>query len=380
MTAMFTRIDTSGTPFERGRQHGALARAQVLGSARVYAAIFASVGIDWPTACARAWRYREVVADLAPALYAEMQGIAAGSGLALDGVLALNARTEILPPVFPGGAVGDSDAARARNAALGFADLAECTSLAVSGSRMEDGHTRVAQNWDWLGAQREHVILLTIRRADRAEGPDLLLVTEAGMVGKIGVNAYGLAIGLNILRAVNDGTRLGLPVHAFQRAALDCTTVAEVVQLAGRLPFAASSNAILGDAGGAVTSLEYNPASVATVAPAQGLVLHTNHFCTPTLAVEQAPLDAMLTTEPRLRRAEGITAAWPERIPPRAIETLLSDAAGGVGAIAREPDDTLPAVARVETVLGVIIDCVARSITLAPGVPSRNAFSVGARL
>ena len=377
MVAVFTRIDTSGTAFERGRQHGALARAQVLGSVRVYAAIFASVGIDWPTACALAWRYREVVADLTPALYAEMQGIAAGSGVSLDGVLALNARTEILPPVFPVGAVGDIDAARARNTTLGFADLAECTSLAVSGGRMEDGHTRVAQNWDWIGAQRDHVILLTVRRED---GPDLLLVTEAGMVGKIGVNAHGLAIGLNILRAVNDGSQIGLPVHVFQRAALDCANVAEVIQRAGRLPFAASSNAILGDAGGAVASLEYNPAGVATVAPALGLVLHTNHFCAPTLAVEQAPLDAMSTTEPRLRRAEGITAAWPERIPPRAIETLLSDAAGGVGAIAREPDPALPAVAQIETVLGVIIDCVERSLTLAPGVPSRNAFSVKARL
>ncbi len=245
---------------------------------------------------------------------------------------------------------------------------------------MEDGHTRVAQNWDWIGAQREHVILLTIRRADRAEGPDVLLVTEAGMVGKIGVNAHGLAIGLNILRAVNDGTRIGLPVHVFQRAALDCASVAEVVQLAGRLPFAASSNAILGDAGGAVASLEYNPAGVATVAPAQGFVLHTNHFCAPTLVGAQAPLDAMLTTEPRLDRAKAITAAWPERIPPRAIEALLSDGTGGVGAIAREPDHSLPAVARVETVLGVIIDCVERSLTLAPGVPSRAPFSVQARL
>jgi hypothetical protein len=88
----------------------------------------------------------------------------------------------------------------------------------------------------------------------------------------------------------------------------------------------------------------------------------------------------MLTTEPRLDRAKAITAAWPERIPPRAIEELLSDGTGGVGAIAREPDHSLPAVARVETVLGVIIDCVERSLTLAPGVPSRNAFSVEARL
>jgi isopenicillin-N N-acyltransferase-like protein len=374
---MFTRIDTSGTPFERGRQHGTLARAKVLGSARVYAAIFASVGIDWPTACAQAWRYREVVADLAPALYAEMQGIAAGSGLSLDGVLALNARTEILPPVFPGGAVGDVEAARARNAALGWADLSECTSLAVSGDRMEDGRTRVAQNWDWVGAQRAHVILLTIRRDD---GPDVLLVTEAGMLGKIGVNAHGLAIGLNILRAKNDGARIGLPVHVFQRAALDCASVTEVLAFAGRLPFAASSNAILGDAGGAVASLEYNPAGIGVLAPEQGVVLHTNHFCTRTLAPEQAPLDAMLTTEPRLGRAQAIARAWPERVPPRAIEALLSDATGGVGAIAREPDPALAAHARIETVLGVVIDCVERSLSIAPGVPARTPFAPPIRL
>ena len=374
---MLTRIAVRGSAFECGRQHGLMARKQVLGSRRVYAALFASVGIDWPTACARAWRFREPIADLYPALFSELLGIAAGSGLRLDEVLALNARTELLPASFPAGAETDRNRTNAVERTAGLpASLAEgeCTSIAVAGSRMLDGNTRVAQNWDWIGAQRTHVLLVSV---DKPDGASLTLITEAGMLAKIGFNQAGLAIGLNILRAVGDGAReLGIPVHVFQRAALECATVAEVVALARHTPFAASSNAILGDATGQVGALEYSHGGSATVAAEDGVVLHTNHFCAHELCALQAPLDAMPTSEPRLARARAITSGWPARIGPEAIEALLADREGPAeGAIARRPDQAVAPEARVETVLGVVIDCVDRRMRVASGVPGEVAFA-----
>jgi hypothetical protein len=32
------------------------------------------------------------------------------------------------------------------------------------GTRCADGHTRVAQNWDWVGFQRQNVIALRVHR------------------------------------------------------------------------------------------------------------------------------------------------------------------------------------------------------------------------
>ncbi len=372
---MFPRIELSGTPFQRGWQHGRMGRGQILGSVRVYAELFAACGIAWRDACARAWAYRAVIGDLFPSLLRELEGMAAGSGLALDALLALNARTEILPNDFLLPDHPEALRAQASNRTLSWLEAAECTAVAVSGSRTQDGHTRLAQNWDWVGRQRDHLLLLAIQEAEQ---PAALILTEAGMLGKIGVNAHGLAIGLNILRATNDRQQLGVPVHVFQRAALACPDVQAVVALAQALSFAASSNAMLADAKGNVASLEYNPAGVAVVAAEDGVVAHSNHFLSEALAAWQAPLTASITSQPRLACARARIAAWPRRIDTAHLEALLRDQTEGA-CIAREPDPGLPALQQIETVCGVIIDCQTQSLSIAPDVPSRAAFTTIAR-
>ena len=369
---MFPIFDLSGEPFARGLRHRQLPRIQVTGSVRCYAALFAICGIDWAKAQRRAALFRDIIEGCGGGMIEELEGIAAGSGFHLNEILALNCRTEILPPSFLGMEHVNTDAARAKNAALGLFDIGECTSVAVTGTRCADGQTRVAQNWDWIGYQRQNVIGLRVLR----DGwPDYLTLTEAGILAKIGVNEYGVAVGLNILRATNDREQLGIPVHVFQRLALDCRDVDAVLALARSLLFAASSNAILGDSSGRVTSLEYSPNGVSAIAPDQGVVLHTNHFCDLKLAEKQAPLMQMLTTEPRLQCADAHVARWPDHITDSHLETLLRDESGGAfGAICRSPDPGLPPELRVESIFGVIINCSTREMLVAPDVPSRVEF------
>jgi len=294
-------------------------------------------------------------------------------------ILALNCRTEILPPTFMGMETTNSDDARCKNAAIGLFDIGECTSVAVAGSRCSDGQTRVAQNWDWIGYQRKNVLALRVLRD--APWPSFLTLTEAGILAKIGVNDHGVAIGLNILRATNDREQIGIPVHIFQRMAFDCAGVDDVVALAQSLAFAASSNAILGDATGKVCSLEYSPSGAAVIAPDQGVVAHTNHFCDPRLAEKQAPLAQMLTTEPRLHCADTHIADWPDEIDDVYLGLLLRDETGAgadarYGAICRSPDMSLPPELRVESVFGVIINCDKRTMLVAPGIPSQVDFGL----
>jgi isopenicillin-N N-acyltransferase like protein len=272
-----------------------------------------------------------------------------------------------------------SNDAKKRNAALGLFDMGECTSFAVDSTRCADGNTRVAQNWDWMGYQRQNVIILRVKHDAGSAWPDYLTLTEAGILAKIGVNEHGLAIGLNILRANNDREQMGIPVHIFQRLALDCADVNAVASLAKSLKFAASSNAILGDAGGRVASLEYSPSGVAVIESDQGVVAHTNHFCDRSLAAQQAPLATMLTTEPRLARANAHIQGWPDKVTTINMTTLLrdessSDASGKFGAICRSPDPSLPLELQVESVFGVIINCNTREMLVAPGLPSEVEF------
>lgn len=373
---MFPVIDLSGNAFERGYRHGVDARLRIAGSIRCYAALFASCGIDWLTAQSKARAYRELIAGLGE-VYDEIDGIAAGSGFLVDEILALNCRTEILPPTFLSAAEVASDDAFARNRAIGFRDLSECTSFAVSGSRCADGSTRIGQNWDWIGFQRANMVIL--RTKGRTHAPDFMTLTEAGMVAKIGVNANGLAIGLNILRADNDRQTLGIPVHIFQRLALDFNRVDELLTLAQSLRFSSSSNAIVGDSLGRIGALEYSPNGVALIEGDQGVVAHTNHFCDPMLARYQASLADTLTTEPRLARAQQHLIGWPDRVTTRNMTTLLRDetghaGAGKLGAICRWPDETLPPALRIESVCGVIVNCNAREMLVAPGLPSQVEF------
>jgi isopenicillin-N N-acyltransferase like protein len=379
---MFPILELSGDPFTRGKLHGQLARVQVASSVHCYASLFAACGISWVDAQRRASEFRDIIAGCGGGIIEEIEGIAMASGFSINEILALNCRTEILPPTFLGMEAPHSGEARRKNAALGLFDLGECTSVAVTGKRCADGRTRVAQNWDWMGYQRQNVIALRVKR--EAPWPSFLTLTEAGIVAKIGVNEAGLAVGLNILRATDDRQQVGIPVHIFQRMALDCPDVNAVVSLAKSLAFSASSNAILGDATGHVCSLEYSPSGAAPVWPVHGVVAHTNHFCDARLAQQQAPMANMLTTEPRLRAAQHHIRQWPNSISDPHLCALLRDESGDgldpasakFGAICRSPDPSLPPELRVESVFGVIINCNAREMWVAPDLPSKVDFEL----
>src|SRR5450830_268234 len=99
---MFPLIEVSGPARERGQQHGLQAKARIERSIATYARLFAYCGIDWQRAQRLGAGYRDVIGDLDPALLAEIEGIASGAGRHVDEILALNARTEILPPSYPG--------------------------------------------------------------------------------------------------------------------------------------------------------------------------------------------------------------------------------------------------------------------------------------
>jgi len=274
-----------------------------------------------------------------------------------------------------------------------------------------DSHTWLAQNWDWIGRQRAALVVLLGR--DQA-GLPFATLTEAGMLAKIGLNRHGLAVGLNILRSVGDGSRIGVPVHLMLRHALSLVGVdalrERLLALARSPGFAAASNIPAADAQGVVASFELAPAGVAALAPEQGVVVHTNHFLSPELSAQQAPMLASLSTEARLNCARRFARSGPidgvsieallrdesdglvsvcRRPDPAApasrfarsgpidgvsIEALLRDESDGLVSVCRRPDPAAPASSRVESVAGVRIDCNARRWWIAAGLPSLCTF------
>jgi isopenicillin-N N-acyltransferase-like protein len=364
--AMFPVLDLAGGASERGRMHGALAKRRVDLSIANYRSLFEHCGIGWSEAQRLGHSYRDVIGDFAPSLLAEIEGIATGAGRALDEILALNARTEILPPTFPGKPGAEWLASR-----LGApADFGECTAIAVSPSRSTGGETLLAQNWDWLGAQRDALLVL---RGRGEGGMNYLTLTEAGMLAKIGCNDRGFGVCLNILRSADDGAAPGVPVHVLLRALLDCGSVHEALERVRALRFGASSNVLCADRGGDSAALELSPAGAHVVRGADGALCHTNHFLAAQAQRDEVALPPSLSSVPRLacalRHAQGARTH-----DLRSIQRLLRDETDGLLSVCRHPDPSLPEEARVETVASVIMELARGVMHVAPDVPSRAEY------
>jgi len=368
---MFPLIEVSGTARERGQQHGLQAKARIARSIATYARLFAYCGIDWQGAQRLGSGYRDLIGDLDPALLAEIEGIASGAGRNAAEILALNARTEILPPSYPGEAHAELNKIAAANAKLGVPDWGECTAVAVKPGESTTGTTLLAQNWDWLGAQRAALVLLRVRGAD---GASCLTLTEAGMLAKIGLNHRGFGVCLNILRSSDDGAHAGVPVHVLLRALLACDSVADAVAFASKLSFGASSNVLCADASGDTAALEFSPRGLEVLRGADAALCHTNHFLAPAAAKHQASLAPSLSTLPRLARITALTGAHKGKFSPADLQRMLRDESEGYLSICRSPDPALAPEVCIETVASVVMDLGERVMHIAPDVPSRVEF------
>lgn len=346
---MFPIIELEGSAFERGRSHGERARACVERSLANYARLFEFCGMQWAEAQRRGAAYRDVIGAFDSELLEEIQGIARGAGRREEEILALNARTEILPPSY-----------------LAGADRGECTAIAVSPAASAVGGALLAQNWDWVGAQREALIVLRSKR-------EYLTLTEAGMLAKIGLNRHGFGVCLNILRSRFDGTQAGVPVHVLLRALLERAGVGEAIAFASALSFGGSSNVLCADRSGESASLEFSPRGLRVVRGDGATLCHTNHFLDPQAAGWQAPLADNLSTMPRLERARQHAAARP-RHGIEDLKRLLCDETQGLLSICRKPDPSLPEEARIESVASVIMELGRGVMHVAPDLPSRAEY------
>ena len=372
---------------DRGLFYGQAARVQTLHSRNTYARLFASCGISWASACDKAMAYRDVIEQLDPSLVREMEGTALGSGLSLPDILALNCRTEILPANFLSDAKHQAEAALQANRDAGLPDWlgdapidpaaaqGECTAMVVAPSASRQGDTWLAQNWDWMGRQREALVLLHSRNES---GQRFTTLTEGGMLAKIGMNTQGFALGLNILRSLGDGLRPGVPVHVLLRHLLGCASLdaarAELARIGQTLGFGAASNVPCADAHGEVACFEVAPAGWGEVQPTRGVVVHTNHFVCESLLSAQAPLGLALSSQPRLATAQQHAAQ--SHIDQSELENFLRDETDGHLSICRSPDMKLPPEGRVESVAGVIMNTRTRQMWIAPDVPKRCAFEL----
>lgn len=362
----FQHVKVAGSGKERGILIGENTRAKVESSLDTYQRLFALCDIPWTEAVSKAQVYLEHILKLSPVYLDELQGVAEGAGIDVDSLLALNCRTEILPSDFLSRISAlESGKSTPHEPLVGQGEMInECTSFAVAGS---DQNYWLAQNWDWCGLQRQSMCVVE-NHCDKVAH---LTVTEAGMLAKIGINAYGMAITLNILRSNKDGVAEGIPVHFLLRALLDCEDVSHAVDLISGIRFSSSSNVMVLDADGHIVSFELSPHGVTRLMPEADQLCHTNHFLDKTLSEQDIGRPGNTSTISRLQRAQN---AIHRQMSQADIIDVLSDQSDGPDAICRFADPELPDIAQIETVTAVIMNTAEKTLSVSSAQPSVSNF------
>ncbi len=351
MTAITFRSTTTD-PYGRGAELGRTFPSQIRNCVDAYVMLFnRAAGNEGAVDISRIGadaliQIRKVSLPLA----AEIEGIAQGSGIPVEEIAAINARTEILAYVsHPNPAHGS-----------------ECTTVVKLHDRPEDMIS--IQAWDWFEELANSWFVWEI---PHASGAMTTTVTEFGIVGKIGVNSSGIGIHFNILHHEKDGLSIGAPVHVLSRAVLDtCTDINQALILLAQAAVSASSSLTLvatsADESAAI-SVEVNPLAVCFGLPDQdGLLIHTNHF----IGAQPIGADTELTWGPdtvlrygllkrRLAGRSSLTVA-------DVITAMDSHILGG-GGLCCHPDSTSEPSARYQTLATVQLHPASGTLTAVAG-------------
>ncbi len=322
-------------------------------SVETYRRMMASyAGLSWEEALRRAREYELPILRYDREIFEEMAGLAAGCDLPLAAVLALNARSELT--------------------LTGNTPWAECTAVAVAPEASADGNTWLAQNWDWVGRQREALILLRIRQPGR---PSVVMITEAGLVGKIGLNEAGVGVCLNALFVPE--VRVGVPVHIVLRGILNATSLPAAVAAVTGTGVAGAANFLIGDAQGELIDLEVLPSVCTPLHPEQGFLIHTNHLLLPRDFRLDRGLQALPDSVVRFGRARRLLTLQRTRegklsLPD--IQAILADHVGYPSSICRHPDPERQEMFRLETVCSVVMNLAKRKLLVAFGNPCITSY------
>ena len=356
---LFPIIHASGTPYEIGFTHGKEAKKQVSVSIETYKAMFWDYSqISWDAACNYARTFIPTIDEYDPDYMQEIQGIADGSGYKLEEILALNVRSEIVlqgsqvEPVIDGG----------------------CTSFVFTSDMTENGSTILGQNWDWKMTEQAGCIILDIKQQNK---PDIVMVTEAGIIGKIGYNSAGIGVALNALASDKKVEGKVLPLHIAMRGMLDSWNLSDMIRATTSINLSCCAHYMIGSSKGEGMSLEVGPADFDALYAEDGYLCHTNHFITPRLMyVKDTTRIALPDSFERLGCIRKMIKRLDHKVTVIDIKAMMADHTSYPDSICRHEDVREPVGKRLGTIFSIIMDLQRGEMYFAPGNPCCNDYTL----
>ncbi len=338
-------VHASGEPFDVGYTHGAV-RADALRAfidddiCRINRLVPAPVSVESlrPTLAA----YGAAIAAATPRLSEEIDGLAQGAGISRELAVLLQVRREI----------------------IGFQRVpvrGDCTTYASLSAGPGCGPV-LAQTVDLNGDLDDQIAVLDVRLSGSARRA--LILSFGGLLGYLGVNSDGLAIGLNLV--LGGEWRPGLPPYLAIRHLLDnAGCVADALRILPDLPLASSRSLTLCDPASVacVEILDNQPRLVETAQP-----VHTNHFLHPDFTdLDALNVFARNSSLRRLKACEAGLAAFAESGTGADVEKHFALLAQPTICVAGTGD-----IRRERTVAAVVLLPDRGELNVRPGDPSRS--------
>lgn len=343
VTPPFPLIEVEGDARTRGRQYGDKARARIEKSLAIYTPAFAANGLNWDDVRARARRMLAYIETYDADSAAEIGAIAQGAGCAVEDIVAINARTDLLY-----GAADRPD--------LQMPDLHDegCTGAVALPEATANGDLIHGQTWDWRD-ECKHSVVVVAMKPDH--GPATLNMMEAGTIARCGMNSAGAAITANFLRCDHDGDARGVPSPFMRRKMLRQTCFADALGTVLETKRSFSNNIMVSHRMGEAVNLETTPREVYWMTPTDGLMVHANHFVTPSARarVHDTGLGVSPDSLYRDRRLDRLLRARLGHITEAGMLAALRDDHGSPHAVNRPPARG-PGGDSVSTVASVVMN------------------------
>lgn len=220
----------------------------------------------------------------------------------------------------------------------------------------------------WEPAQEANLVLLHIKRDSSVTSmPSVCQVTEAGIIGKIGINAAGVGVCLNAIRVRGvDFSRL--PCHLALRVVLDSASRADAVSALHKAGVAAAIHILVADHTGATSIETSSHALVLRDTEANGPRLaHSNHF----LYSHDERVPLMVVPDESIRRVQRAAALMEDEAETGSgpdfstLERILEDEDNGPYGINKAGTNLQP----LRTLFSIVMDLGKRQATARVGRP-----------
>jgi len=342
-------IEASGNPYELGYQHGRQAREAVQKNIRFYLDLWRHFGEKKSEVILpQVHKFLPHVEKADSELIEEMKGLAEGAGAQFDHILALNCRYELTFGLMKG-------------------FLPEgCTSFGLQPDATLDRHTYVGQNWDYKPGVEHSCIILRLKQEKK---PEILMYTEAGVIGSRGFNREGIGICPNFMWCAEDSFKPGLPAWLKLRAVLNCRNLVEGLRVLTNFEGPNSISLMIGHRDGEVLNAECAPGDTFFLFPEGGILTHSNHYLSPRLSAKDTGISLIPDTIIRSQRSDRLFREKKGSLEAGSITGIMSDHFGYPYSICRHRVAEVHPSEQFESLSSIILDLTAAKMAYSYGPP-----------